>query len=156
MWLAVRHFGMGSDLLLDLNACHDKSIHKFFDLFICVFNNNVVRVCGWPCRGFNFSLTGPQQEEQIDPIETFVDFEVAHLFIPYSCFGDCHTGASYQKVQLLKLCGWDCQTLFLVSADLSPIIHPPGTASTSEPAIETTSLHQPTPPHTGLSLATGG
>ena len=56
MWLAVRHFGVGSDLLLDLNACHNKSIHNFFDLFIFVFNNNVVRVCVGPCRGFKFSL----------------------------------------------------------------------------------------------------
>ena len=106
-------------------------------------------------EGSNFHLVrGPQLEEQIDPIETFVDFEVAHLSIPKSWFGDCHTGASYQKVQFLKICGWDCdcRTLFLVSADLSPIIHPPGTAPTSEPAIETTSLHQLTPPHTGLSL----
>ena len=56
------------------------------------------------------------------------------------------------ETTVFEICGWDCQTLFLVSADLSPIIHPPGTAPTSEPAIETTSLHQPTPPHTGLSL----
>ena len=106
-------------------------------------------------EGSNYQLhvvTRPQQEEQIDPIETFVDFEVAHLSVPYSWFGDCHTGASYQEVQFLKICGWDFQTLFLVSVDLSPIINPPGTAPTSEPAIETTSLHQPTPPHTGLSL----
>jgi len=56
MWLAACHFGVGSDLLLDLNACHDKSIHNLFHLFICVFNNNVVGVCVGPCRGFKFSL----------------------------------------------------------------------------------------------------
>ena len=39
-----------------------------------------------------------------------------------------------------------------MSADLPPIIDPPGTAHTSEPTIETTLLHQPTPSHTGLSL----
>ena len=46
--------------------------------------------------------------------------------------------------------------LFLVSPGplppLPPLSDPPGRPPNSEPAIVTTPLHQPTPPHTGMSL----
>ena len=54
---------------------------------------------------------------------------------------------------ILEWSRWDGKT-FLVSPGLSPITitDPPGTPPTSEPAIDSAPLLQPTPPHTGMSL----
>ena len=40
----------------EFNACHDKSIRSFFDLF-CVFIDGGVRVCVGPWRGLIFSVS---------------------------------------------------------------------------------------------------
>ena len=112
MWLAARHFGMVlTPSCTSMPVMIDPFIF-FWPVHLCV-NNNVVRVCVGPCRGFKFSLRGPQHQEQIDPIETFIDCEVAHLSVPYSWFGDCHTGTSYQKLQFLKFVGGIVKRYFL-------------------------------------------
>ena len=71
--------------------------------------------CVWVLlKGSKFhSLRWPQQEEEIDPIETFLDFEVAHLSVLYFWFGDCHNGATDQKLQFLKFVGGIVKRYFL-------------------------------------------
>ena len=113
--------------------------------------------CGWSFgQGSIFQLEGLKsgvllhfkQKVQFDLTETCVAFEVARL----SSLGDCHIVASYLKYMILEWSRWDGKTLLLVSPGLSPITDPPGTPPTSEPAIDSTLLHQPTPPHTGMPL----
>ena len=82
---------------LEFNACHDKSIHSFFDLF-CVIDDEV-RICVGLWRGFNFQLEGLKSFKAFSSgrsslaqtfVESCVDFEVAHLSVlmirrlPYS------------------------------------------------------------------------
>ena len=55
-------------------------------------------------------------------------------------------------VEICEWSGWEGEMLFLVSSGVSSIIDPSGTAPTSEPAIDSTPLHQPTPIHTGMLL----
>jgi len=84
---------------IEFNACHDKSMCRFFDLF-CVFIDDGVRVCVGTWRGFKFSvsLEGFKIElygilKQISSltqtfVESWIDFEVAHLsvILPYPRF----------------------------------------------------------------------